>query len=119
VLVLVAEGVVGREAEYAKQYRMKRKLLMQQQTSTSSESRLAEKEKKAEYAKQYRLKSKLLIQQLAFTSSEIELRHINDSVLSSLKMEGIRFLYFHSVQQFKVECSLLELKLLEATVLRK
>jgi hypothetical protein len=30
-------------AEYAKQYRMKRKLLMQQQASTSSELQLAEK----------------------------------------------------------------------------
>jgi hypothetical protein len=63
---------------------------MQQQTSTSSEPQLAEKQKKAEYAKQYRLKRKLTIQQQASTSSEIELRHINDSVLSSLKMEGVR-----------------------------
>jgi hypothetical protein len=55
-----------RNAEYAKQYRMKRKLLMQQQTSTSSEPQLAEKQ-----------------------------RHINDSVLSSLKMEGIRFYFLH------------------------
>jgi hypothetical protein len=62
-----------RNAEYAKQYRMKRK-----QTSTSSEPQLAEKQKKAEYAKQYRLKRKLLIQQQASTSSEIELRHITD-----------------------------------------
>jgi hypothetical protein len=83
-----------RNAEYAKQYRMKRKLLMQQLTSTSSEPQLAEKQKKAEYAKQYRLKRKLLIQQQASTSSEIELRHINDSVLSSLKMEGISFFLF-------------------------
>jgi hypothetical protein len=72
---------------------MKCKLLIQQQASTSSESQLAEKQKKAEYAKQYRLKRELLIQQQASTSSEIELRHINDSVLSSLKMEGIRFFY--------------------------
>jgi quinol monooxygenase YgiN len=79
-----------RNAEYAKQYRMKLKLLMQQQTSTSSEPQLAEKQNKAEYTKQYRLKRKLLIQQQASTSSEIELRHINDLVLSSLKMEGIR-----------------------------
>jgi hypothetical protein len=62
-----------RNAEYAKQYRMKRKLLLQQQTSTSSETQLAEKQKKAEYDKQYRLKRKLLIQQQASTSSEIEL----------------------------------------------
>jgi hypothetical protein len=32
-----------RKAEYAKQYRMKRKLLMQQQASTSSKPQLAEK----------------------------------------------------------------------------
>jgi hypothetical protein len=32
-----------RNAEYIKQYRMKRKLLMQKQTSTSSEPQLAEK----------------------------------------------------------------------------
>jgi hypothetical protein len=32
-----------RNAEYAKQYRMKRKLLMQQQAFTSSEPQLAEK----------------------------------------------------------------------------
>jgi hypothetical protein len=92
-----------RNAEYAKQYRMRPKLLKQQQTSTSSESQLVEKQKKAEYDKQYRLKRKLLMQQQTSTSSEIELvrkqkkaeynklRHINDSVLSSLKMEGIRF----------------------------
>jgi hypothetical protein len=41
-----------RNAEYAKQYRIKRKLLMQQQTSTSSEPQLAEKQKKA--AKTYK-----------------------------------------------------------------
>jgi hypothetical protein len=93
-----------RNAEYAKQYRMKCKLLMQQHTSTSSEPQMAEKQKKAEYDKQYRLKRKL-IQQQASTSSEIELvrkqkkaeynklRHINDSVLSSLKMEDIRFFF--------------------------
>jgi hypothetical protein len=94
-----------RNAEYAKQYSMKRKLLMQQQVFTSSEPQMAEKQKKAEYAKQYRLKRKLLIQQQASTSSEIELekkkkkaeynklRHINVSVLSPLKMEGIRFFF--------------------------
>jgi hypothetical protein len=32
-----------RNAEYAKQYRLKRKLLMQQQASTSSEPQLGEK----------------------------------------------------------------------------
>jgi hypothetical protein len=62
-----------RNAKYAILYRMKRKLLMQQQTSTSSEPQLAEKQKEAEYDKQYRLKCKLLIQQQASTSSEIEL----------------------------------------------
>jgi hypothetical protein len=44
--------------EYAKRYRLKRKLLMQQQTSISSEPQLAEKQllqkqQNAEYAKQY------------------------------------------------------------------
>jgi hypothetical protein len=52
-----------KKAEYAKQYRWKRKLL--QQASTSTETELAEKQKKAEYDKQYRLKRKLLLQQLA------------------------------------------------------
>jgi hypothetical protein len=61
-----------RNAEYTKHYRMKCKLLMQQQTSTFSEPQFAEKQKKAEYDKQYRLKRKLLIQQQASTSSEIE-----------------------------------------------
>jgi hypothetical protein len=55
-----------KNAEYCKRYRLKRKLLMQQQTSTSSESELAEKrKKKAEYCKQYRLKRKLQMQQQA------------------------------------------------------
>ena len=44
-------------AEYAKRYRLKRKMLMQQQTSIYSETKLAEKQwlqkqQKAEYAKQ-------------------------------------------------------------------
>jgi hypothetical protein len=43
-----------KNAEYCKRYRLKRKLLMQQQTSTSSEPQLDEKQKKAEYDKQYR-----------------------------------------------------------------
>jgi hypothetical protein len=42
------------------------------------------------------MKRKLLIQQQASTSTEIELRHINDSVLSSLKME-----VFFSSQRLK------------------
>jgi hypothetical protein len=46
---------------------------MQQQTSTSSEPQLAEKQKQAQYDEQYRLKRKLLIQQQASTSSEIKL----------------------------------------------
>jgi hypothetical protein len=45
------------------------------------------KQKKAQYAKQYRLKRKLLLQQQAS-------KDINDPVLSSLKMEGIRFFNF-------------------------
>jgi ribosomal protein S8E len=60
-----------KNAEYAKQYRLRRKFLLQQQPSTSSESELAEKrKKKAEYSKQYRLKRKLLLQQQPSTSSE-------------------------------------------------
>jgi hypothetical protein len=43
------------KAEYAKQYRLKRKLLPQ--ASTSTETKLAEWQKKAEYDKQYRLKT--------------------------------------------------------------
>src|SRR5215475_16012739 len=41
-----------KKAEYAKQYRLKRKLLMQQHASTSSEIKLLEKRKKADYSKQ-------------------------------------------------------------------
>jgi hypothetical protein len=47
-----------KKAEYNKQYRLKRKLLLQ--TFTSTETELAEKQQKAEYAKQYRFKRKLL-----------------------------------------------------------
>jgi hypothetical protein len=46
---------------------LKRKLL------TSTETELAEKQKKAEYDKQYSMKHKFLMQQQASTSSEIEL----------------------------------------------
>jgi hypothetical protein len=62
-------GVAGKQkkAEYDKQYRMKRKLLLQQQASTSSETDLVQKQMKAEYAKRYRLKRKLLLQQQAST----------------------------------------------------
>jgi hypothetical protein len=41
------------KTEYAKQYRLKRKLLLQ--AATSTETKLAERQKKAEYDKQYRL----------------------------------------------------------------
>jgi hypothetical protein len=60
-----------KKAVYNKQYRLKRKLLLQ--ASASTETELAEKQKKAEYDKQYRLKRKLLLQQQASTSSETEL----------------------------------------------
>jgi hypothetical protein len=59
-----------KNAECIKQYRLKRKLLMQRQASTSTEIELAEKQKKAEYDKQYRMKRKFLMQQQASTSSE-------------------------------------------------
>jgi phosphoglycerate-specific signal transduction histidine kinase len=62
-----------KKAEYDKQYRLKRKLVMQWQASTPTEPELAEKQKKAEYVKQYRMKRKLLMQQQASTSSETEL----------------------------------------------
>jgi hypothetical protein len=48
---------------------LKRKLLLQ--ASTSTETKLAERQKKAEYDKQYRLKRKLLLQ--ASTSTETKL----------------------------------------------
>jgi hypothetical protein len=40
-----------KNAEYAKRYRLKCKLQMQQQTSTFSEPQMDEKQKKAEYNK--------------------------------------------------------------------
>jgi hypothetical protein len=49
------------------------------------------KQKKTEYAKQYRLKRKLLLQQQAS-------KDIHDRVLSSLKMEGIRLLFYAVLQ---------------------
>jgi hypothetical protein len=52
-----------KKTENDKQYKLKRKLLLQ--ASTSTETEIAEKQKKAEYAKQYRLKRKLLLQQQA------------------------------------------------------
>jgi hypothetical protein len=46
------DAIKKKKAEYDKQYRLKCKLLLQQQASTSSDSELAEKQKKkAEYAK--------------------------------------------------------------------
>jgi hypothetical protein len=41
-----------KNAEYCKRYRLKRKLLMQQRASASSETELVQKQQKAEYAKQ-------------------------------------------------------------------
>jgi hypothetical protein len=40
-----------KNAEYCKRYRLKCKLLIQQQASTSSETELVQKQQKAEYAK--------------------------------------------------------------------
>jgi hypothetical protein len=55
-----------KNAKRIKQYRLKRKFLMQRQASTSSETELVQKQKKAEqYNKQYRLKRKLQLQQQA------------------------------------------------------
>jgi hypothetical protein len=62
-----------KKAEYDKQYRLKRKLLLQQQAFTSSKTELVPEQKKAEYDKQYKLKRKLQMQQQASTSSETEL----------------------------------------------
>jgi competence protein ComGC len=50
-----------KNTEYCKRYRLKRRLQMQQQTSTSSEPQLDEKQKKAEYDKQHRLKRKFQV----------------------------------------------------------
>jgi hypothetical protein len=69
-----------KNAERIKQYRLKRKLLMQRQASTSSDTELVQKQKKAEYDKQH--------------VTRIVTMRINDSVLSSLKMECIRLLFF-------------------------
>jgi hypothetical protein len=66
-----------KKAEYDKQYRLKRKLLLQQQACTSSASDLTEENIILTcYMYMYRL------------------RHIHDPVLSSPKMEGIRLVYF-------------------------
>jgi alcohol dehydrogenase class IV len=71
------DAIKLKKAEYDKQYRLKRKLLLQQQACTSSESDLAEK-------------NKLLTCDMYM----YRLRHIHDPVLSSLKMEGIRLVFF-------------------------
>jgi hypothetical protein len=81
-----------KKAEYDKQYRLKRELLLQRQASTSTETELAGKQKKAEYDKQYRMKRKLLF--LTCDMYKSSLRHIHDPVLSSLKMKGILFILF-------------------------
>jgi hypothetical protein len=77
-----------------KQHRLKRKLLMQRQASTSTETELDEKQKKAEYDEQYRMKRKLLF--LTYDMSKSSLRHIHDPVLSSLKMKGIRLFFIRA-----------------------
>jgi hypothetical protein len=48
-----------KKTECDKQYRLKRKLLLQ--ASTSTETELAEKQKKAEYDKHYRMSHVLLL----------------------------------------------------------
>jgi hypothetical protein len=48
-----------KKTEYNKQYRLKRKLLLQ--ASTSTENELAEKQKKAEYDKHYRMSHVMLL----------------------------------------------------------
>jgi len=58
-----------KKAERNKRYRLKRKIEMQQQASTTSETELAKsKRRKSEYDKQHQLKRKIEMQQ-----SEIEL----------------------------------------------
>jgi ribosomal protein S8E len=68
-----------KNAERNKQYRLKRKLLMQRQASTSIETELAEKQKRHNNNTCDMYMSSL--------------RHIHDPVLSSLKMKGIRLLF--------------------------
>jgi hypothetical protein len=71
------DAIKQKKAEYDKQHRLTRKLLLQQQACTPSESDLAEK-------------NKILTRDMHM----YRLRHIHDPVLSSLKMEGIRLLFF-------------------------
>ena len=61
-----------KKAEYDRQHRLKRKLQMQQQASTSSATHI-DKKSRAEYMKEYRLKHTLGMQLQASTSSETEL----------------------------------------------
>jgi len=61
-----------KKAEYDRQYRLKRKLQMQQQASTSSATHI-DKKSRAEYMKEYWLKRTLGMQLQASTSSETEL----------------------------------------------
>jgi hypothetical protein len=81
-----------RNDEYAKQYRMKRKLLMQEQASTSSEPQLAEKHVLLLHISFLRVLVVLYLR-VTCTVYMCSLGHINDPVLSSLKMEGIRLLF--------------------------
>ena len=61
-----------KKAEYDRQYRLKRKLQMQQQASTSSETHI-KKKSRAEYMRQYRLKRTLEMHQQVSAPSEKEL----------------------------------------------
>jgi hypothetical protein len=65
---------------------LKRKLLLQQQACTSSESDLAEKNKV-----------------LTWDMYMYRLRHIHDPVLSSLKMEDVRLAIFYSEEVVLLE----------------
>jgi hypothetical protein len=78
-----------RNAEYAKQYRIKRNLLMQQQASTSSEPQFDEEHVLLLHILFVRV---LVVLYLRVTCM-CRLKYINNPVLSSLKMEGIRLLF--------------------------
>jgi hypothetical protein len=88
-----------KKAEYAKQYRLKRKLLIQQQASTSSEIELVRKQKKVNiYLPSLMMKvpEHVYAYRLYFFTCDMyksSLRQIHDPVLSSLKMKGIRLLF--------------------------
>jgi hypothetical protein len=82
-----------KKSEYDKQYSMIRKLLLQQQASTSSETELVWKQKKAEYVNKVQpIRVKIIRIAAIRVTCMSDLRHIHDPVLSSLKMEGIRLL---------------------------